>query len=150
MTGTVGTETVGTVTELQATFSKSGLHCLDECGGGRTSTGEARILTNADGTAPTAIHILRSGHLACESHAIVPITPGMFVINASHHRGDFTITVGRIIDIDGDKAVIENFAEYSFGEWDVIPPEYLIPAIEAAKAKAMDYHCRRAYWVTIM
>ena len=132
--------------------TKKGLPALWEYGGGKTNTGNAQIVCNADGTAKKPVYIRRSGTLANSDHALFIISPGDLIIQADHHRKDFTIRVFRIAGIrqdsdNGDIAILEQINLYDMGEWDVEPPEYLLPAIEAAKEKATCYHCRNPHFI---
>lgn len=126
--------------------SKMGIPCLWECGGGWSNTGSAQIIANADGTPPNALYIRQSGQLACKEHALIPIRLGMFVISASHHRGDFDTVISVIANITDNEAVLQETAIYSDGQWNTMLPLNIAPAIEAAAAKAQDYHCRSVYW----
>jgi len=132
--------------------TKKGLPALWEYGGGKTNTGYARIIANGDGSPKKPVYIRRRGPLANEDHALFIISPGDLVIQASHHREDFAIQILRIAGIrqdseDGDIAILEQIYLYDMGEWDVDPPEYLLPAIEAAREKATCYHCRKPHYI---
>jgi hypothetical protein len=131
---------------IEATLSKKGHTCSWEKGGGYSNTGNSTIITNADGTPPIAIHIQRSGPLACAEHALIPVSVGMYIIETEHHRCNFTIKIAQIVGVNGDKLTLSHISEFSFRQWDIMPPTYLQPAIEAAMAKAKHYHCRRHYW----
>ena len=52
------------IRKVNITASKSGLPCLDECGGGWTNTGFAQIVADALGRAKRAIHDRTNGELA--------------------------------------------------------------------------------------
>lgn len=129
--------------------SKTGIPCLWEEGGGWTNTGYAVIITDKNGDKKKPIYVKRRGHLACEKHALVPIRKGDYFIRAHHHRKDFNIVVKKIkkIQIQDDTAEVEEVAEYSMGEWSTRLPEHLKSAVEAAKAKALHYHCRTPYYI---
>lgn len=134
---------------MKITKSKSGLPCLWESGGGMSNTGTAILVAAPDGSPKRPIYIRRSGSLACDDHALIPIRGGDLVIMANHHRGDFNITINKIIGInlEEDEAELEEINQFSMGEWDDELPEKLKAAIEAAKDKATDYHCRIPYWI---
>ena len=51
------------IRKVNITASKSGLPCLDECGGGWTNTGFAQIVADALGRAKRAIHVRTHGEL---------------------------------------------------------------------------------------
>lgn len=127
--------------------TKKGLPAMWEYGGGKTNTGSAQIIANADGTPKKPVYIRRSGTLANSDHALFIISPGNIIIQAYHHRYDFRIVVLWILDIKDDEAVCKVIHEFDMGEWDVEPPEYLLPAIEAAKEKATCYHCRKPHFI---
>jgi len=127
--------------------TKKGLPALWEKGGGKTNTGNSQIIANADGSPKKPVYIRRRGSLACEEHALLIISPGDLVIQAFHHRRDFLIRVLRITEITEEEAVCEKIHEFDEGEWDVEPPEYLLPAIEAAQEKATCYHCRKPHYI---
>lgn len=127
--------------------SKSGIPCLWEQGGGYTNTGYAVVITDKNGKAKKPIYIKRRGHLACEKHALIPIRKGDYFIRAHHHRKDFNIVVRKIKKIKDNTAEVEEVAEYSMGEWSTRLPEHLKSAVEAAKAKALHYHCRIPYYI---
>ena len=127
--------------------SKRGLPCLWEAGGGYTNTGDAVIIGDPDGKPKKAIYIRRSGSLACGNHALIPVKVGDIIVEASHHRGDFTIYVSRIVKIRKDEADMEVLHEFSRGEWDSVPPDGILKMVQAAQEKATDYHCRDAYYI---
>jgi hypothetical protein len=135
--------------EIKIEHTKKGLPALWECGGGKTNTGLAQIICNADGTAKKPVYIRRSGTLANSDHALFIISPGDLIIQAYHHRKDFTIRVFRIAGIrqEENTAILEQIYEYDMGEWNCPPPEYLLPAIEAAREKATCYHCRKPHFI---
>jgi len=134
--------------EIRLYFTKKGYPALWEKGGGMTNTGSAQIIANADGTAKKPVYIRRSGTLANSDHALFIISPGDLVIQAYHHRKDFSINIYRIACIKDDEAICEKINSFDMGEWTFDPPEYLLPAIEAAKEKALCYHCRSPHFTT--
>jgi len=135
--------------EITIERTKKGLPALWEYGGGKTNTGYARIIANGDGSPKKPIYIRRRGPLANEDHALFIIAPGDIIVQASHHREDFAIQILRIAGIRQEEniAIVEQIRMYDMGEWDVEPPEYLLPAIEAAKEKAVCYHCRSPHYI---
>ncbi len=135
--------------EIKIERTKKGLPALWEYGGGKTNTGYARIIANGDGSPKKPVYIRRRGPLANEDHALFIIAPGDIIVQASHHREDFAIHVLRIAGIreEENTAILEQIYEYDMGEWDVEPPKYLLPAIEAAKEKAVCYHCRSPHYI---
>ena len=83
--------------------------------------------------------------MACGRHALIPIKPGMFIIYARHHRLDFKIEIYKI----NGGFVLDRIWVFDAGEWDREPPLSLAKAVEVAKAKACDYHCRRPYFIKV-
>ena len=73
--------------KIKIVESKRGIPCLWERGGGYSNTGEATLICDKDGWQKKAIYIRRSGSLACEEHALIPVKVGDVVVLASHHRG---------------------------------------------------------------
>ena len=127
--------------------TKKGLPAMWESGGGFSNTGRATIIANGDGTTKKPVYIRRRGPLACENHALFVVKPGDIVVEANHHRRDFEIRIWRIDQIREEDAQFTLVNEYSRGEWDIKPPEYLQAAVEAAKEKATCYHCRGPHYV---
>jgi hypothetical protein len=128
--------------------SRSGLPCLWERGGGATNTGSATVIADPEGRPKRAIYIKRKGPLACGSHALIPVRAGDLVIRAYHHRGDFDVEIFRIVEISGDEAVVEAVMDFRDGEWAPQEPDGAIAqAVEAAKRKALCYHCREPHYV---
>ena len=127
-----------------------------ECGGGYSNTGRVTLWADVDGSPPRAIYIRRRGHLACENHALIPIKEGMYRIYAYHHREDFKITIDKVVRLEYDKerelwwAEMERIATFDLGEWDNEPSGNLLNAVEVAKRKATVYHCREAYYISIL
>jgi len=132
---------------MKLTFSKSGLPCLWETGGGYTNSGQAQVICAADGSAKRTIYVRRRGTLACGSHALVPVEVGDYVIVADHHRKDYHITVSRIVELTDEDALLKQVYCFSMGEWDTEIPYSLVPAVDAAAEKAACYHCREPHFV---
>jgi len=125
-----------------------------EEGGAGSNTGHATIITDHYGNKVKPIYIRGVGHLSCGEHALVPIKPDYRVIKASQHHGDFTIDIYAITGaIEENEAEVRLLNHFSRGEWDKVLPaderwmEALYDALVAAQEKAMDYHCRRPYFV---
>lgn len=215
---------------IKSDLSKKGLVCLWENGGGYSNTGDSQIIADQDGNAKKPIHINRSGSLACENHAMIPINKGDYVIRAEHHRGDFSINIYKVdwftpihqicyednysemhVTTKEEKELCKNMLHrnyyyegenkklelisretvkwygyypelnkmfqdenieyvtlvynsigktlteynvtlelqncFSRGEWDKEVPKFIHNAIDAAKEKALDYHCRVPYYI---
>jgi hypothetical protein len=132
--------------------SRTGIPCLWEEGGGWSNTGESVIIAGPDASPAKPIYIRKSGPLACAKHALIPVHVGSVVIEAYHHRKDFSISVWKIKSIE-ETAEAEMIAEYSMGEWvfSTEPhPEVadrLLAAVKAAQDKATCYHCREPHYI---
>jgi len=130
--------------------SKKGLPCLWESGGSFTNTGESQIICKNDGQPKKAIYVRKSGSLACSEHALIPVEIGDLIISVSHQRRDFRINILRISKIDNETCETVNIRGFDRGEWDDFSYEIvkkIQSAIDAAKAKATDYHCRTPYFI---
>jgi len=127
--------------------SKKGFPCIWECGGGYTNTGEATIIASQSGGPKKAIYIRNRGPLANDNHALIPVDVGDYIIYANHHRGDFEVTVYKIVRIEEETAVIEQTNCFSRGEWDVELPAHLEIPVMAVKQKATCYHCREPHYI---
>lgn len=128
--------------------TRRGLPAAWEAGGGRMNTGDATIVAGPQGEPLRPLYIRGRGHLANGSHALFAVRPGFHVIQADHHRGDFAITVYRLValDMEAGEAEAEVVARYDRGEWEPPLPPHLEAAVEAAQAKARCYHCRHVHY----
>jgi hypothetical protein len=135
--------------KIDIELTKKGHPALWEKGGGMSNTGYATIIAGVKGEKLTPAYVNRRGHLACGKHALFIIKEGYHIILSDHHRGDFEIEVYRITAINKEEkfADMELVCEYSQGEWNVEPQEFLHAAIDAAVEKSQDYHCRSPYYV---
>lgn len=127
--------------------SKRGLPCLWESGGGLSNTGRATIICTEGGNPKKPLYVKQRGELACGEHALIPLKIGDHLIEADQHRGDFNIQLYQITSISEENAEAELRCSFSEGQWDIIPSALLGTAIDAAKSKAQDYHCRRPYFI---
>jgi hypothetical protein len=119
---------------------------LWEEGGGYTNTGDARIIAGPRGEQLKPLYIRRRGPLAGGQHALFVVWPGCYIIVATRHKDEYEISVYKIVKILETAAVVECEYEYSRGEWNREPPEYLAAAIQAAREKAACYHCREPHY----
>jgi hypothetical protein len=140
-----------TRTEVELELTKRGLPALWEWGGGFTNTGEAQVVAGPHGEALKPLYVRRKGHLANQEHALFVVYPGCFVIRGSHHRKDFEVDVFRVeaINVEEKKAILRRIANFSEGEWDIEPPEFLVEAIQEAADKATCYHCREPHFANL-
>ena len=118
-------------------FSKTGLPCMWESGGGATNTGGAKIICSANGLPKKAIYIPRGGHLSNGEHALIPVTVGDIIIFHSHDRKGGETEILKIKKIVGEKAYTET----------VEMQDCYKNAVEAAVKKSHIYHCREAVYV---
>jgi hypothetical protein len=128
------------------TLSKRGIPCLWEKGGGCCNTGEATLIAAPDGAPKRAIYVRRSGALANEEHALIPVSVGDLVVEAEHHREDFTIKISQITSIH-EHAELSPLHVFDMGEWDTEPLPQFASLIEAAQDKATCYHCREPFYI---
>ena len=135
--------------KIRIELSKRGIPCLWEDGGGYSNTGDSTIIADMHGNPKKPIYICRSGHLSCGQHALIPVRVNDLVIEASHHRRDFSIAISKIVSIDKAEKLIELEEINSFdrGEWGKDLAEKLEKAVNAAMKKATCYHCRSPYYV---
>ena len=118
-------------------YSKSGLPCMWESGGGSANTGGAKIICSSNGEPKKAIYIPRSGHLSNGEHALIHITVGDVIIFHSHDRKGGEIEILKIKKIVGEKAYTEEIQMQNCYK----------NAVEAAVKKSHIYHCRDAMYV---
>ena len=132
--------------------TKKGYPAYWEAGGGHTNTGYATIITTKDGRPKKAVYIRGRGELANSEHALVILEKGDHIIEANHHRRDFTIEIFRITgfeDKQGEKfAIAEQINCFDMGEWEADLPAHLENAVQAAMDKATCYHCREPHFIT--
>lgn len=131
--------------------TKKGYPAYWEAGGGHTNTGYATIISDIDGQPKKAVYIRTRGSLACEHHALVILEIGDYIIEADHHRRDFTIKIFRILSFEKEKDEIYALAKqvncFSMGEWDIELPAHLKDAVQAVMEKATCYHCREPHFI---
>ena len=139
----------GNMKKFKIEKSKKGLPVMWENGGGFSNTGHAQIITGKYGERMKPLYVRKSGSLACGDHALLVINPGCFVIQASHHREDFNISIYEVLEIDtrNNEVYCKEVNKFSRGEWDNDLVPYLNEAVDQAKRKATCYHCRSAYYV---
>lgn len=135
--------------KIRIELSKRGIPCLWEDGGGYSNTGDSTIIADMHGNPKKPIYICRSGHLSCGQHALIPVRVNDLVIEASHHRRDFSIAISKIVSIDIEErfAELETVNVFSTGEWDKDLAEKLKKAVNAAMDKATCYHCRSPFYI---
>jgi len=134
--------------KLSCELTKKNLPALWEQGGGYTNTGVATVICGAQGEPLCPVYIRRRGHRACSAHALFIVRPGYHIIQASHHREDFTIEVLSVVNVDtsSQEVTCELVTKYLEGEWSKPLPDYLTAAVKAAVRKALCYHCREPHY----
>jgi len=131
---------------IQVERSKTGLPCLWESGGGNTNTGAATIVAAGNGGPKRAIYVRRNGPRANFQHALIPISAGDLIVQASQHRLDYDIDIYVIDQIKNDVAEVNLLNHFSEGEWDSkLDPAY-DEAVACAEEKARCYHCRETHF----
>lgn len=129
-------------------FSKTGLPCLWESGGGLTNRGEVTLIGGIKGERLKPLYIRTRGSLACEDHALFVVRAGYVVVQCDRHRDDYEIRIYRIVECGEKRATTEKIAEFSRGEWDKEPVEpAILEMVETAKKKSCIYHCREAMYL---
>lgn len=118
-------------------FSKTGLPCMWESGGGATNTGGAKIICSANGTAKKAIYVPRGGHLSNGEHALIPIVAGDVLISHGYDRRGAETRLEKVSKIVGDRAYTVT----------IEMQDCYKNAVEAAVKKSHVYHCREAVYV---
>jgi hypothetical protein len=141
------------ITKLIIEKSKRGLPVAWEQGGSYSNTGNATIITDEFGKPQHSIYVRRSGSLACEKHALIPIKLGSVIISASHHREDFTVNIYRVVDFTTEEhyetATLEVIDTFDKGEWNKEDsPGVFSDAVRVVKKKALTYHCRVPMYIT--
>jgi len=138
---------------LKITQTKKGYPAVWESGGGATNTGEATIVASPDGSPKKPVYIRKRGSLCCSEHALFIVHIGDMVVEANHHRRDFTILVKKIVEIEknenGEYSISSvPIASFDNGEWDneEVKQKYSA-AIDAAMEKATCYHCREPHYI---
>ena len=145
---------------------KSGVPAAWERGGGLTHTGSAQIVCAPHGGRMKPLYLRRSGHRACAEHALFPVGVGCLIIRAGHHRGEFSVKIFRIEDLDYEMdshhpswwgsdltmawrcfAMVKLVNSFDHGEWDHRLEPELEAAVCAARKKATTYHCRQPIWL---
>lgn len=137
--------------KLLIELSKRGIPCLWERGGGFTNTGNCELICDMNGHPKKPIYIRKSGTLACDSHALIPIRVNDYFIEFYHHRKNFGITILKIIsfNIDSEEknAYVEQVNHFCEGKWEYEIEEKFNKVIEAGKKKCLDYHCKKPYFI---
>lgn len=136
--------------KLAVESTKKGYPACWESGGGYKNTGDATIVAGKEGQPKKAVYIRRRGELANSPHALIILEVGDYIVEAHHHREDFTIELFKVLDFeeknDETFAIVEPVNRFDRGEWDAELPAFLESAVQAAVDKATCYHCREPHF----
>lgn len=91
-----------TIMKYQIERTKRNFPAMWECGGGRTSGGEAMVIASPEGEKKTAIYVPASGNICNRDHALIPIEINDIVVIDSH-----STTIYRITEIQEKEATLE-------------------------------------------
>lgn len=141
---------------IKITRTKTGLPAIAETGGaiGKTK-GFAQIICRDDGSKKVATYIPKPEELDTVGHAVFILQNRDYIIQVERSRStSYTVTVAQFIgnigtvDRDGETeeyAVFEVRHVKSGKRWDIIPPESMEAAIDAAVAKSSQEN-QEAVW----
>lgn len=131
--------------DIEILVSRSGIPCIFEAGGSYKHNGWSRIITSKSGNAKRPIMIRNHGPLACQDHALIPITVGTLIFEGKQ--------VNNILDDNSIETIVRVYKVTSIDIENKIahiePSMYegkRHPVICAA-LKANHYHCREAYYI---
>jgi hypothetical protein len=119
--------------------TKTDLPAITETGGATGKTkGEARLVCRNNGSKKTAIYIPPVEERAEKGHAVFVLQPGDYIVIVIRSRNtSFAIDIAEYTDrisVEG-KALFEVRHSFKNSAWDTEPPDFMLPVIEAAKAK---------------
>lgn len=125
----------------KVSFSKSGVACLAECGGGNTKTGSVICIGDQYGNAKPAIYVPQKRDFN-GNHAAIPVVPGDVVVKVDRHHGDqLDVVTYRIVGWDSAGNV----------SYQQIPNQnngVCADIYNAAIAKVNCFHCREPHYIT--
>lgn len=130
--------------------TNTGLPAVAETGGaiGKTK-GAARIFCRDTGSKKIATHIPKLDDFETKGHALFVLQNHDYVILVERSRTTvYKVTIAQFtgnIDADDNAVFIIRHIKQA-KRWDVMPPEYLQPAIDAAIAKSCQEEVREAVW----
>lgn len=143
------------VFEIYGTLTKKGFPAAWECGGGMSNTGKAIGYAKSNGARKHALALRTHSN---DDHALFVLNEGDLRLNVFSDGDDYHIRLQKVIGFNIDtekqecKIRVQQFAEYSDGEWDDAGEEYIQqnPEVEnfvqAMVSKATMYHCRQFFW----
>jgi len=125
----------------KVSFSKSGVACLTECGGGNTKTGSVICIGDQYGNPKPAIYVPQKREYN-GMHAAIPVNPGDVVVKVDRHHGDqLDVETYRITGWDASGTV--NYQQIPNQNNGVSADIY-----NAAIAKVNCFHCREPHYIT--
>lgn len=135
---------------IKVARTNSNLPAVAETGGaiGKTK-GEARIFCRDNGSKKIATHIPKSDDFETKGHALFVLQNYDYVILVERSRTTvYRVTIAQFTgNIDAnDNAMFAVRHIKQAKRWDVMPPEYLQPAIDAAIAKSCQEEIQEAAW----
>ena len=133
-------------TKMEVEVTKKGYPALWEEGGGHKNTGYAQIITASLGSRKTPLFINRHGELANGQHALFIVEKKDYIIKV--YNDNINVYQIKDFNIEEKYVVMDRMYEFSQGEWDEEPPEFLMDAINAAVEKSKCYHCRSAHYAS--
>ena len=134
------------------TFTRSGRLAAWESGGGLSKRGEALLWALHSGEKPAPIFVRRRGHLACQEHALIPLSEGHYAVHVDRIDDDvYSVVVYYVKKIKKEEIELLKLCFFdSETGWEGTPaPRKLKAVVDAAVKKSRDYHCRDAYWVQL-
>lgn len=125
----------------KVSFSKSGVACLTECGGGNTKTGSVICIGDQYGNPKPAIYVPQKREYN-GNHAAIPVVPGDVVVKVDRHHGDqLDVETYRIVGWDASGTI--RYQQVSNQNNGVCADIY-----NAAIAKVNCFHCREPHYIT--
>lgn len=136
--------------------TKKGHAAIWECGGSRSGSGRATIVTGKHGEALRPVFIKNSTN---GNHALIIVEPGCFVIQAERRGEALTIQIKQLLGfckfVDGEEfAEYHVVATYEADRWfgEKVKSEDFVPhpfeeAVLAAITKVYCYSCRQPRYV---
>lgn len=131
-----------------------------EWGGATSTDGDAAVVTGSNGQKKPALIIYTSGDIVNDTHAIIPVVPGDYLIFVQHIQSGRYIVINRInrgflcemTEIEDNAAEltiharVETIAKYEDGRWVTQPPDCLQEAIQVAIKKSETLNCTTPMW----
>jgi len=145
--------------------TRSGKPAAWEGGGATTNKGTAMIIAAPDGSPKRPIFFATRGHRALQGHALFVLDIGDTLVTVTRYRNDITVKAYKIVAFELEphqegevnRSFRNQFNSLVYGGFwaegagpravvEEVDTTALAAAIQAAKKKAADYHCRQAYY----